>query len=90
MQLSGNVTAMQKRLQSNITTAITTTVEALNFRFGSLINDSCEDYSAVNCFKIFHHDTWPEKSTELVDYGNDQLEALMGHFSHILNRHVDV
>lgn len=79
---------MQQRLQKNITTAITTTVEALNYRFGNLINDSFEDYSAVNCFKIFHHDTWPENSTELVDYGNDQLEVLMEHFSHVLIRYV--
>lgn len=90
MPLSGDVTAVQKRLQNNITTAITTTVEALNFRFGSLIDDSCEEFSAVDGFKIFQHDAWPENSTELADYGNAQLEALMEHFGHVLNRHVDV
>ena len=49
-----------------------------------------EDYSAVNCMKIFHHDSWPENTHELVDYGNDQLEALMEHFRHVLTRHVAV
>ena len=88
--LSGDVTGMQQRLQRNITSVITTTVEAINARFGSLINEDSEDYSAVNCMKIFHHDTWPENTNELVDYGNDQLEALMEHFRHVLTRHVAV
>ena len=88
--LSGEVTGMQHRLQRNNTTVITTTVEAINNRFGSLINEDSEDYSAVNCMKIFHHDTWPENTNELVDYGNDQLEALIENFLPVLTRHVAV
>ncbi|XP_041954873.1 zinc finger protein 862-like isoform X1 [Alosa sapidissima] len=84
--LSGDVTGNlgNQKLKKNMTAVIAITVEALNTRFGSLINAETQDYSVVNCFTIFNHDTWPENSDELLNYGSDKVEALVEHFSDVL------
>ncbi|XP_076121139.1 zinc finger protein 862 isoform X2 [Alosa pseudoharengus] len=84
--LSGDVTGNfgNQKLKKNMTAVIAITVEALNTRFGSLINAETQDYSVVNCFTIFNHDTWPENSDELLNYGSDKVETLVEHFSDVL------
>ncbi|XP_049923984.1 zinc finger protein 862-like [Epinephelus moara] len=41
---------------------------------------------AVRSFKIFSHDSWPEQRDQLIDYGGEELDFLLDHFSIVLTR----
>ncbi|XP_008281423.1 uncharacterized protein LOC103358295 [Stegastes partitus] len=60
----------------------------LSFYFYFLIDEgsSSATTKAVRSFKIFNHDSWPEQRHLLTDYGAEELDFLLDHFSPILTR----
>ncbi|MGH0176674.1 UNVERIFIED_CONTAM: hypothetical protein FKN15_073647 [Acipenser sinensis] len=75
-------------LKTHITAAIA--VDELRSRFGSLLdqgNPAEQASSAVDCFKVFNHYTWPETYDQLMDYGVEQVDTLLKHFSEELGKY---
>lgn len=87
MPLTGDVSGLREPglghhgLKQNISAVITIALEALQSRFGSLLDDESESQGpaciAINSFKIFHHDAWPDAEDELLDYGTEKVDALL-------------
>ncbi|KAL7381991.1 hypothetical protein ABVT39_014679 [Epinephelus coioides] len=51
-----------------------------------LYEDLTPTAKAVRSFKIFSHDSWPEQRDQLIDYGGEELDFLLDHFSTVLTR----
>ena len=60
--------------------------------FYSLIDEESTSATAkaVKSFKIFSHDSWPEQQDQLTDYGAEELDFLLDHFSPVLTRLVTI
>ena len=71
------------RVGSNVTfkQAIVKTIDVivkeLRARFDNLLgkNEDEQAKQAVRCFKIFHHDTWPRSSRELLEFGIQTVDT---------------
>lgn len=71
--------------------AVDMTVDGMKSRFAALlgeIQDAVGPSRTVACFKIFHHDVWPEDSNSLLEYGETELGHLITWFRPILERFV--
>ncbi|XP_077863556.1 E3 SUMO-protein ligase KIAA1586-like [Saccoglossus kowalevskii] len=60
-------------------TAVDMVINGMKRRFSHMLGD-VDDVrgaaKAVACFRIFHHDTWPDVDNDLVNYGDDELNYL--------------
>ena len=82
IELKGNSAA--KRFGSNVTLkqaiakTINVTVKELRAIFDNLLgkNEDEQAKQAVSCFKIFHPDTWPRSSRELLEFGIQEVDTL--------------
>ena len=71
----------------HITAAVDLAVEALKSRFISLLSDTKDGApSAVQCFRVFNHDAWPETNSQLLDYGIEEITILLNHFDVTLKK----
>ncbi|XP_056267915.1 zinc finger protein 862-like isoform X2 [Pseudoliparis swirei] len=76
------------QLQRAVKATVECTVLHLKQRFSSLLDEgsSLATTRAVRSFKILNHDSWPEQRHLLTDYGAEELDFLLDHFSPILTR----
>ena len=65
-------------LKQAIVKTIDVTVKELRARFDNLLgkNEDEQAKQAVSCFKVFHHDTWPRSSRELLEFGIQEVDML--------------
>ncbi|ROI15239.1 Zinc finger protein 862 [Anabarilius grahami] len=80
--------ASTPKLQQAVRATIDCTLLHLKQRFSSLLYEESTSASAkaVKSFKIFSHDSWPAEQRELTDYGAEELDFLLDHFSSVLTR----
>ncbi|XP_060786920.1 zinc finger protein 862-like [Neoarius graeffei] len=73
---------------------IVSTLNHLKARFSSILvgeHSLVSTTQAVKAFNIFNHECWPEMREDLVDYGAEDLDFLLNHFSIVLQRNsVDI
>lgn len=73
-------------------TAVMMTVDGMKQRFSTMLGEIDEDATGppkiVACFRIFHHDVWPDDRGSLSDYGEPELKHLTTWFSPVLERFV--
>ncbi|KAK7877196.1 hypothetical protein WMY93_032098 [Mugilogobius chulae] len=84
----GPLTNNTPKLYQAINATVSSTVQHLKERFSSLLVEepTTATTKAVRAFRVFTHDSWPEQRSQLIEYGAEELDFLLDHFSAVLAR----
>ena len=79
------------QLERHIRQTVQVTVQEIRQRFSALLGDTGNKEGgapeAVRCLNmVFSHDSWPESSTSLTLFGENEIEFLLSYFQRILVR----
>nr|XP_033476284.1 zinc finger protein 862-like [Epinephelus lanceolatus] len=80
MTLKGDVIILtHPQLKHHVEAAVNISVDAIKARFGGLVKDDAI-HTTLDCFRVLNPDTWPEEPANLLTFGDDSVEELLGHF----------